>query len=79
MCWYTPPLLKKVIDEYFGLNDLYPKVKLGYGGLSPNITVWVPMFLTKPKTFIELDFKKNGNQDSIKKIPIHIRCARVES
>jgi hypothetical protein len=32
MCQYTPPLLKKVIGEYFGLNNLYPKVKLKIWG-----------------------------------------------
>jgi hypothetical protein len=34
--------------------------------------VWVARLLTKPKTFIKFHFKKNGNQDSVKKMPIHI-------
>jgi hypothetical protein len=26
---YTPPLMKKVVDEYFEVHDMYPKDELG--------------------------------------------------
>lgn len=74
MCQYTPPLLKKEIDEYFGLNNLYLKIKLKiWGSLSKHNNLGGHAF--EPKTFIEFHFWKNGNQDFVKKMPIHISWA----
>jgi hypothetical protein len=46
------------------------KLNSEYGPHFKN-NLWVTRLLNKPNTFIEFHFIKNGNQDSMKKRPIH--------
>jgi hypothetical protein len=70
-CRYTPPLLKKVIGEYLGLNHFYPKAKLGIWSLLNNVLAWGVKFMLGHNTLIKFDFIKNKNKDFVKKMPIH--------
>jgi hypothetical protein len=62
--------MKKVVDKYFNVHDMYLKVELGIWSLTSNVIAWVARLLNQADTFIEFHFIKNGNQDSMKKMPI---------
>jgi len=68
---YTPPLMKKVVNEYFGIFNLYLEAKLRIWSMAPKVTTWATRLLNQLDTFIEFHFIKNGNQDLVKKMPIH--------
>lgn len=57
--------------EYLGLNQYYPKVELGIGTLSKNVSTWGVRLMPSQESLIEFHFMKNDNEDSIKKMPIH--------
>jgi hypothetical protein len=67
---YTPPLMKKVVDEYFDMHDMYPKVDFGIWLPISKVIAWATKLLNQLDTFIEFHFIKSGNQDSVKKMPI---------
>jgi hypothetical protein len=46
---YTPPLMKKVIGNYFGLNPLYKGTMLRVWDLTVKVTSWVVRILKKLK------------------------------
>jgi hypothetical protein len=58
---YIPPLMKKVVDEYFGMHDMYLKVELGICLLISKVTAWATRLLNQLDTFIEFHLIKNGN------------------
>jgi hypothetical protein len=62
--------MKKVVNEYFDMHNMYLEVKLGIWSLISKITAWVTRLLNQLDTFIEFHFIKNENQDLVKKMPI---------
>lgn len=60
----------KVVDEYFGVHNMYPEVELGIWSLTSKVTNWMAKLLNQPNIFIEFHFIKNGNEESMKKMPI---------
>jgi hypothetical protein len=62
--------MKKVVDKYFNMHDMYLEVGLGIWSLTSNVIAWGTRMLNQANTFIEFHFIKNGNQDSMKKMPI---------
>jgi hypothetical protein len=62
--------MKKFVNEYFSMQDMYPEVELWIWSLISKIIVWVARLLNQPNTFIEFHFIKSINQDSMKKMPI---------
>jgi hypothetical protein len=63
--------MKKVVDKYVGMFNLYPKAELGIWSFALKGTSWVVRLLNQLDTFIKFHFIKNGNQDSMKEMPIH--------
>jgi hypothetical protein len=41
--------MRNVINEYYGLNQIYPEVEFEIWGFTFSTTSWVVKFLTKPK------------------------------
>ncbi len=62
--------MKKVVNKYFGVHNMYLEVELGIWSLTSNVTAWATRLLNQVDTFIEFHFIKNGNHDSMKKMPI---------
>jgi hypothetical protein len=62
--------MKKVVDEYFGVHDMYPEVEFIIWSFTSKVTAWAARQLNQPNTFIEFHFIKNGNQDSMKNMPM---------
>jgi hypothetical protein len=62
--------MKKVVDKYFNVHNMYLKVELGIWSLISNVIAWAARLLNQADTFIEFHLIKNGNQDSMKKMPI---------
>jgi hypothetical protein len=60
----------KVVDEYFGVHNMYPEVELGIWSLTSKVTNWMAKLLNQPNIFIEFHFIKNGNEELVKKMPI---------
>jgi hypothetical protein len=60
----------KVVDEYFGVHNMYLEVELGIWSLTSKVTNWMAKLLNQPNIFIEFHFIKNGNEESMKKMPI---------
>jgi hypothetical protein len=53
--------MKKVIEKYFNVHNMYLEVKLGIWSLTWKIIARVVRLLNKFDTFIEFDLIKNGN------------------
>ncbi len=68
---YTPPFMKTIADEYFNMFDLYPKANIRIWSLALKGTSWVARLLNQLDTFNKFHFFKNGNQDSMKKMPVY--------
>ncbi len=62
--------MKKVVNEYFNLHDMYPEVEFKIWSFSSKVTAWVTRLRNNFDMFIEFHSIKNGNQDSMKKMPI---------
>ncbi len=62
--------MKKMVGNYFNLIPLYKEATLGMWNLIVKVTSWVGRTLKKPKLNLEFHFVKNGNQDSMKKMPL---------
>jgi hypothetical protein len=58
---YTPPLMKKVVNEYFDILDLYLEAKLGIWSMAPKVIAWAMRPLNQLDMFIEFQFIKNWN------------------
>jgi len=58
---YGAPLMKKVVDKYFGVHDMYLKVEFGIWSFISKIIAWAIRLLNQPDTFIEFHLIKNGN------------------
>lgn len=50
--------MKKVVNEYFNVHDIYPKVELEIWSLSSKVTAWAVRLLKKFDTFIKFHFIK---------------------
>jgi hypothetical protein len=59
-----------VIGEYLGVNQYYPKVKLGIWTFSKSISAWGPRLILAQEFLKEFYFIKNDNENSIIKMPI---------
>jgi hypothetical protein len=53
--------MKKVVDEYFDMHDMYLEVELRIWSFTSKVNAWVARLLNQPDTFIEFHFIKNGN------------------
>jgi hypothetical protein len=57
-----------VISEYLGLNQYYPKAKLGIHTLSNSVLACRARLIPATKSLIKFHFIKINNKDSIKKM-----------
>jgi hypothetical protein len=62
--------MKKVVGNYFNLIPLYEEATIGVWNLTIKVMFWARRILKKPKLNLEFHFVKNGNQDSVKKMPL---------
>ncbi len=67
---HTPPLLQKVLGDYLGLNIVHFVIELGIWELLLAVTFLVARVNPKDSSF-KFQFIKNGNQNNVKKMPIH--------
>ncbi len=63
--------MKTIADEYFNMLDLYPKENIRIWSLALKGTSWAARFLNQLDTFNKFHLIKNGNQDLMKKMPVH--------
>lgn len=68
---YIPLFMKIIANEYFNMFDLYPKIDTRIWSLALKGTSWATRFLNQLDTFNKFHLIKNGNQDSMKKMPVH--------
>jgi hypothetical protein len=52
--------MKKVVEEYFSVHDMYLEVELKIWSFISKVTVWATRLLNQPDTLIEFHFIKNG-------------------
>jgi hypothetical protein len=65
---YTPPLLKKVIEKYVGIDDMYSEAKRGFFEFTSFMSSWAIYIVESLDNNLEFHIIKNGNQDFVKKM-----------
>ncbi len=58
---YNAPLMKNVVDKYFGVHDMYLEVEFGIWSFISKVNAWAVRLLNQLDIFIEFHFIKNGN------------------